>query len=141
MSDRYKFYQISEDTVVCVTDYLGKRIKRYAKCSPRDQFNYETGCKLAKARVMCEIARRRYNNSHHRCAELAEAVNQVHREWMDCCCFELSAMEEFNRRKNELSKLESSLLNAGRTKSVMDGSACDLWTNARNIAEWTSGKS
>lgn len=55
---KYHFY-FPQGKVIAVSTYAGKTVKGIAKCDPRDEFDLETGKKLAAARCNAKIAAKR----------------------------------------------------------------------------------
>ena len=80
MDNKFKFFNFKSkngsNTVVAVTTYAGKAVKGYAKCSPEDTFDLETGKKLAKARCQLRVAEKRKARAADKVAEAVAQVNQ-----------------------------------------------------------------
>jgi hypothetical protein len=77
---RYRFY-VTDNRVICVAEWAGKRIKASARCNVEagDQFNEETGKVLARARVDEIIAHRRAKKAKERVANAEAAVAEAER--------------------------------------------------------------
>ena len=56
--EKYKFY-VAKDRVIAVSSYAGRPVRGVAKCASDDEFNLETGKKLAAARCNQKIALKR----------------------------------------------------------------------------------
>lgn len=56
---KYRYYTNGENVVVAVASYAGRTIRGVAKCSDQDEFDLETGKKLAAARCAMKIAKAR----------------------------------------------------------------------------------
>ena len=56
---KYRYYTNGKNIVVAVASYAGRTIRGVAKCSDQDEFNLETGKKLAAARCAMKIAKKR----------------------------------------------------------------------------------
>ena len=56
---KYRYYTNGENVVVAVASYKGRTIRGVAKCSEQDEFDLETGKKLAAARCAMKIAKKR----------------------------------------------------------------------------------
>lgn len=56
---KYRYYTNGKDIVVAVSSYAGRTIRGVAKCSEQDEFDLETGKKLAAARCAMKITRER----------------------------------------------------------------------------------
>ena len=59
---KYKYFTNGENMVVAVSSYKGRTIRGVAKCSEEDEFDLETGKKLAAARCAMKIAKARVKN-------------------------------------------------------------------------------
>lgn len=103
-------YNVTENKVYCIAHYAGKAVKGVAKCdTDYDQFNCDTGMKLAKARCDFKIAKKRfrrkfekYNNAVEEHAK-AQAILEKAGTYLD------EAYEIYETAKNELINLENSL--------------------------------
>lgn len=89
---RYRFY-VSDNRVICVAEWAGKRIKASAKCNVEagDQFDMEAGKALARARVDETIAHRRAKKAKERVASAEAAVAEAERRLKRALEFESSA--------------------------------------------------
>ena len=56
---KYRYYTNGKNVVVAVASYKGRTIRGVAKCSEQDEFDLETGKKLAAARCAVKIAKKR----------------------------------------------------------------------------------
>ena len=56
---KYRYYTNGENVVVAVASYKGRTIRGVAKWSEQDEFDLETGKKLAAARCAMKIAKER----------------------------------------------------------------------------------
>lgn len=57
--DRYRYYKGKDNKIVAVSSYAGKTVKGVAKCDPRDEYNEESGKKLAALRCNLKVASKR----------------------------------------------------------------------------------
>ena len=66
-------YKIDEDkrTVVALSTFAGKTVAGVAHCAPTDEFNVETGKKIAAARCSVKIAEKRMKRAED-CYSLAK---------------------------------------------------------------------
>lgn len=74
--EKYHFYHNADNgTIVCTTMYKGHMVRGTAKCSPEDNFNIETGKKLAYLRCKEKFSRKKLRRAHgaHKEAVIAEA--------------------------------------------------------------------
>ena len=56
---KYRFYTNGKNLVVAVTSFQGQNVRGVAKCNEQDEFDLETGKKLAAARCAMKIAKKR----------------------------------------------------------------------------------
>lgn len=54
--DRYRYYKDKTNKIIAVSSYAGKTVKGVAKCDPRDEYNEESGKKLAALRCGLKVA-------------------------------------------------------------------------------------
>lgn len=54
--DRYRYYKDKGNKIIAVSSYAGKTVKGVAKCDPRDEYNEESGKKLAALRCNLKVA-------------------------------------------------------------------------------------
>jgi hypothetical protein len=58
--EKYHFYHNADNgTIVCTTMYKGQMVRGIAKCSPEDNFDIETGKKLAYLRCKEKFSRKK----------------------------------------------------------------------------------
>ena len=80
--DKYRFYS-TDNKVIAVSTYAGKRVRGTAICHPEDKFDYEIGKQIAAARCNHKIAVKRYNRATMKYADafmkLAEAQKYLDR--------------------------------------------------------------
>lgn len=56
---KYRFYTNGKNLVVAATSFQGQTVRGTAKCNEQDEFDLETGKKLAAARCAMKIAKKR----------------------------------------------------------------------------------
>ena len=62
--EKYKYYHSKRtNEVIAVSTYAGKIVKGKAKCNSADEFDFETGKKLAAARLSARVSRLRKQNA------------------------------------------------------------------------------
>lgn len=85
MDNKFKFFNFKSkngsNTVVAVTTYAGKVVKGYAKCSPEDTFDLETGKKLAKARCYERVALKRKKRASQKLVEASEQLMRAQKHY------------------------------------------------------------
>lgn len=74
---RYRFYEIPNNTVVCVSRYKGQLVKAKAVCSSLDTYDKATGEKIARARVDAKIAKKKHMAAVKRYSEISSKYNQI----------------------------------------------------------------
>ena len=57
--DRYRYYKGKDNKIIAVSSYAGKPVRGTAKCDPRDEYNEESGKKLAALRCNLKVATKR----------------------------------------------------------------------------------
>ena len=71
--DKYKYFTYydknGKKTVSAVSTYAGKTVKGYAKCDPRDTYDFEAGKRLAAARCNQKVAQKRARRAATKFAE------------------------------------------------------------------------
>lgn len=77
MDKRYKYFRDGSNTVIAISTYAGKTVKGIAKCDPNDNFSYDYGKKLAKARCDVKISRKRYKNANSKLKAAYKAFTAV----------------------------------------------------------------
>lgn len=90
---KYKFYTDNNKEVIVVSTYARKNVRGVARCNPQDDFNYEIGKQIAKARCDLKIAEKRVKRARAR-------------ERYD------AATEAFNKATVEVNKATKYLLSA-----------------------------
>lgn len=79
--DKYKFFDYVDKqgrhVVVAVSRHAGRIVKGYAKCSPDDEFNMETGKKLAAARCNMIVTARKEAAAEAKYAQAKDAYEKA----------------------------------------------------------------
>ena len=92
---KYRYYTNGENVVVAVASYKGRTIRGVAKCSEQDEFDLETGKKLAAARCAMKIARERVK------------YNKVQRDmWQDILAHYATQYEKWEDRYGDALEIE-----------------------------------
>jgi len=73
---RYKFFQ-NGNKVICVSSYAGKRVRGVAICSDKDDFDFETGKRLAQLRCDKKIAEKRFARANQKLSEAEDMVVDI----------------------------------------------------------------
>lgn len=73
---RYRFYQTG-NKVIAVSSFAKKPVKGVAKCNPNDEFDLESGKKLAAARCNQKIAKKRLARATKEYGKAAKAADEA----------------------------------------------------------------
>jgi hypothetical protein len=101
-------YKIDEEkrTIVAMSTFAGKVVTGVARCAPGDEFNIETGKKIAAARCSVKIAEKRLKRAEL-CNELADEYLAY---WTERKAsmehYELDSAEAYKKAVNDLAALE-----------------------------------
>ena len=108
--EKYKYYHSKRtNEVIAVSTYAGKVVKGKAKCNSTDEFDFETGKKLAAARLSARVSRLRKQNAHrlgqkalHQLIEAQRYFNKMERYFWDAC-------DEVEYTEAQLNEIEKAL--------------------------------
>lgn len=106
---KYNFYDNGKNTVVCVSSYAGKKVRATAKCSPNDEFNYETGRLLAKGKVDAKIAEKRQKRAYAKVMKAHEEVDKAIQHLDDMQLYYANSCIEKNMADKVLANLLGTL--------------------------------
>lgn len=109
---KYEYF-VGKNKVVCVARYAGKSFRGVAKCdSSHDEFNVETGMKLAKLRCDAKIAEKRKTIAEERfCLATITLIEAKSNEEHRRACFN-EAATNLEAITNELKEFENKLINS-----------------------------
>lgn len=110
-SNKYHFYHNKDTgTIVCTTMYKGQMVRGVAKCSPDDNFDLDTGKRLAYLRCRLRYMKKKAKraNAVYKEAVIAEAKARDRLQHM--IEFVQDAEEQIQTAANELLKFEDYLL-------------------------------
>lgn len=107
---RYNFY-IAGNKVICVTTFAKKPVRGVAKCAPSDNFDLETGRKLAQLRCDVKVAQRRLDKAWAREKEAYEKTFWADKELEDSVAYFKNANKIYYNAINALEDFENSLKN------------------------------
>lgn len=105
MDKRYKYTRDSGNTVIAISTYAGKTIKGVAKCDPNDNFSYDYGRKLAKARCDAKISKKRYKNANNKLREAYEALNAAREYYNKMVEYKMDSFKAMDAAKENLSNI------------------------------------
>lgn len=63
--------------VICISSFAGRKVRGVAICSKEDEFDWEKGKAIARARVDAEIARRRVERAEDKYHEALRACDHA----------------------------------------------------------------
>lgn len=72
--EKYRYY-FAGNKIIAVSTYAGRQVRGVAICHPDDNFNIETGKRIAAARCNEKIAEKRFNRAQ---SKFFEAEQQLH---------------------------------------------------------------
>ena len=92
----------SGNKVIVVSHYAGKAVKGYAKCDPKDTFDYGKGQYLATLRCDEKVCNKRLKRAIKKLAEAQAEFNKAQKKLLD--------MQDYvNESREDLIKVQSSL--------------------------------
>lgn len=84
MYDKYQYCQFTDNqnrkVVIAITNVAGHTVKGYAKCSPEDTFDFETGKKIAAARCNVKALKKIANYLGDQAEDLTDAAESAQRQ-------------------------------------------------------------
>jgi hypothetical protein len=107
---KYHFYYNEDNkTIVCTTLYKGQMARGIAKCDPTDNFDMETGKKLAYLRCKQKFAHKKLKRANKAYAEAITAEARAKNNLYKAADFLGDAAFQLSTAKNELVAFEQSL--------------------------------
>ena len=95
--------------VIVVSHYAGKAVKGYAKCDPKDTFNFGNGQHLATLRCDEKIADKRLKRAIKKLAEAQAAFNAAQKHLLDMQDYVNESKQDLVDVQTALKKFESEL--------------------------------
>lgn len=95
--------------VIVVSHYAGKAVKGFAKCDPKDTFDFGKGQHLATLRCDEKIADKRYKRSLKKLAEAQAAFNSAQKHLFDMQDYVNESKTDLTTVQCKLKKFESTL--------------------------------
>lgn len=105
MDKRYKYATDSSNTVIAISTYAGKPVKGVAKCDPNDNFSYDYGKKLAKARCDVKISKKRYKNANSKVKAAHEALIAAREYYSKMVEYEMDSFRAMDAAKENLTNI------------------------------------
>ena len=106
---RYKTFTDDNETVVVVSSYAGKAVRGIAKCCPNDEFDYEKGEELARARCDQKVAKKRYKNAMKCYDDAKEWFKMAESYLLDMREYAASSEKEFYKAEANLKSVLTKL--------------------------------
>lgn len=107
--DKYKYYQYKNEnggtTIAAASSYAGRTVKAYAKCDPRDDFDIESGKKLAAARCNMKIANKRVARASQKYLEAAQAATEATAYFEKMKQYYMDAIDQADEAAEELQNI------------------------------------
>lgn len=105
---RYRFIQ-NDNNVICLSSYAKRAVRGIAKCSPADEFDLETGKKLAQLRCDTKIAEKRLIRAREKYSESVDALNKALKYYDDMWEYYLDSLEQYKESKIQLKMFEEKI--------------------------------
>lgn len=105
---KYNFYEFGR-RVVCTTKLGGKKFRAVATCAPVDEYNFEIGKKLAKARVDEKVAFYRHKRVLERLHALKDLIEELQGDERKLIEKATRTFNEFDKTALALTQYENSL--------------------------------
>lgn len=102
--EKYKFY-ITENKVIAVSSYAGKRVRGVATCHPDDEFDVNLGKKIAALRCAKKIALKRLDRATVQSKKANTICYAAKRKVATMEKYHADALEQVLEIENELSKM------------------------------------
>lgn len=110
-SNKYHFYHnAAANLIVCTTNYKGQTIRGVAKCSPDDNFDIETGKKLAYLRCRLRYMKKKAKRARAAYGEAVVAEAKARDHLRDMTEFMQDAEGQIEVASKELLRFEDHLL-------------------------------
>lgn len=114
--EKYKFIILpKQKKVIALTSYAGKTVKGVAVCSEHDEFDVETGKRLASARANVKVAMKRKARAEKKLAYFDKIIDDVEREYHE---LEGYAYDAGERWENAIDELVNVLNDVGALESM-----------------------
>ena len=106
--NKYRYYYAG-NKIIAVSTYAGKQVRGVAICHPDDNFNEETGKRLAAARCNERIAEKRYNRARMRVAEAEKQVENAQKHLTEMRAYMNDSYVAMNEAAQDYDKLIANL--------------------------------
>lgn len=106
----YKIYTDEKNrAVIAVCRYAGQEVKAMAKCAPEDEFNLETGTKLAIARCEWKVAKIKLRNAGKKYLEAAKAADEAQRAFDKMKDYYMDSVDQLDEAGMDVQNIISEL--------------------------------
>lgn len=105
MDKRYKYIETGSNAVIAISTYAGKPVKGVAKCDPNDNFSYDYGRKLAKARCDAKISKKRYKNANSKVRAAHEALIAAREYYNKMVEYEMDSFKAMDAANENLANI------------------------------------
>ena len=105
---RYRFIH-NDNKVICISTFAKKSVKGVAKCSPSDDFNLETGKKLAQLRCDLKVADKRANRAAEKYVDAEDELYIATAHFNEMHDYFYNAELEYEKALNNLEAFEKEL--------------------------------
>lgn len=95
--------------VIVVSHYAGKRVKGYAKCDPKDTYDFDKGKKLATLRCDEKVCDKRFKKALKKLAQARADVEAAQKHLLDMQDYVTQSREDLIQVQTELKTFESQL--------------------------------
>lgn len=106
--NKYKFYTFNNQ-VVAVSTYGGRTVKGVAKCDPKDEFDLESGKKLAAARCQKKVSDKRLKRALKKREAAFQSVQEAVEFYNKMVDYVADAATDVQQADEELDKLLTEL--------------------------------
>lgn len=105
MDKRYKYIETDSNAIIAISTYAGKPVKGVAKCDPNDNFSYNYGRKLAKARCDAKISKKRYKNANSKLRAAHEALIAAREYYNKMVEYEMDSFKAMDAANENLTNI------------------------------------
>lgn len=95
--------------IIALSTYAGKVVKGVAKCQPGDDYDFETGKKLAAARCDLKVCLKRKDRAFNKKHELALKLEELQKQYDAASKYYDDAINEAFIASSNLRKIEEEL--------------------------------
>lgn len=110
--NKYKFYSFERNgvrMVSAVSTYAGKTVRGTAKCDPRDNFDMDSGKRLAAARCSAKVAEKRVIRSAKKLAEARAQMASANKYFEDMAEYYQRSCAELNSANEAINDMLSNM--------------------------------